>query len=160
MNQHSTRGINQAGERQARQGMRGTAGQAQTLRETGRRKPARKYPFLSVCGIFAISQRRQEKAGSLAPSAFAGCLPMVCRWSADGLPMVCRTNGGALPCADHGGRGVCDQKRQRTKADPPPPVCIQPTPEKTTAGAWCRDIRRKAWEGGGFHLSEAYIFIY
>ena len=89
MNQHSTRGINQAGERQARQGMRGTAGQAQTLRETGRRKPARKYPFLSVCGIFAISQRRQEKAGSLAPSAFAGCLPMVCRWSAGRMAARC-----------------------------------------------------------------------
>ena len=119
MNQHSAPGINQAGERQARQGMRETAGQAQTLRKTAGRKPTRKYPFLSVCGIFSISQRRQEKAGSLAPSAFAGC-----------LPTVCRTNGGALPCADHEGRGICDQKRRRTNADPRPLYASSPRRRK------------------------------
>ena len=119
MNQHRTPGINQAGERQARQGMEETAGQAQTLRKTGRRKPARKYPLLSVCGIFSISQR----AGKEGRKPCAVC---VCGLSADGL----RTNGGALPYADHRGRGVCDQKRRRTNADPCPLYASSPRRRK------------------------------
>lgn len=103
INQHSARGINQAGERQARQSMRKTAGQAQTLRETGGNRPRENTRF---CPFAVFSSYRSD--GRKRPEALRRLrLRAVCRWSAGRMAARCRVQimrGGEYAIKNDGRR--------------------------------------------------------
>ena len=113
MNQHSARGINQAGERQARQSMRETAGQAQTLRETGGNRPRENTRF---CPFAVFSPYRSD--GRKRPEALRRlCLRAVCRWSAGRMAARCRVQ------IMRGGEYAIKNDRRRMR---PPAPCMHP----------------------------------